>query len=128
MATAPLSLHRAIVESCDVYFYNVGKLLGVDKIAEYAKLFGLGEASGIDLPNEKNGIVPTKEWKLARMKEPWQMGETISISIGQGLDLVTPLQLANAYSAFANGGTVWRPHLNKTYRINDGRCIKNFCR
>jgi penicillin-binding protein 2 len=115
-----ISLHRAIVESCDVYFYNVGKLLGVDKIAKYAKLFGLGDASGIDLPNEKNGIVPTQQWKLARMKEPWQPGETISIAIGQGYNLVTPLQLANAYSAFANGGTVWRPHLVKRIELTDG--------
>jgi penicillin-binding protein 2 len=121
-----VSLHRAIVESCDVYFYNVGKLLGVDKIAKYAKLFGLGEASGIDLPNEKNGIVPTEQWKLARMKEPWQPGETISIAIGQGYDLVTPLQLVNAYSAFANGGTVWRPRLIKRIESIDGKTYKEF--
>ena len=121
-----ISLHRAIVESCDVYFYNVGKLLGVDKIAKYAKLFGLGEASGIDLPNEKNGIVPTEQWKLTRMKEPWQPGETISIAIGQGYDLLTPLQLANAYSSFANGGTVWRPHLIKRIESIDGKTHKEF--
>jgi len=121
-----VSLHRAIVESCDVYFYNVGKLLGVDKIAKYAKLFGLGEASGIDLPNEKNGIVPTEQWKLARMKEPWQPGETISIAIGQGYNLVTPLQLANAYSTFANGGTVWRPRLIKRIESIDGKTHKEF--
>jgi penicillin-binding protein 2 len=121
-----ISLHRAIVESCDVYFYNVGKLLGVDKIAKYAKLFGLGEASGIDLPNEKNGIVPTEQWKFARTKEPWQPGETISIAIGQGYDLVTPLQLVNAYSAFANGGTVWRPHLIKRIESIDNKTYKEF--
>ena len=121
-----VSLHRAIVESCDVYFYNVGKLLGVDKIAKYAKLFGLGEASGIDLPNEKNGLIPTKDWKLTWMKEPWQPGETISIAIGQGFNLVTPLQLASAYSAFANGGTLWRPHLIKRIESTDGRIYKEF--
>jgi penicillin-binding protein 2 len=121
-----VSLHRAIVESCDVYFYNVGKLLGVDKIAKYAKLFGLGEASGIDLPNEKNGIVPTQQWKLARMKERWQPGETISIAIGQSYNLVTPLQLANAYSSFANGGTVWRPHLIKRIESIDSKTYKEF--
>ena len=121
-----ISLHRAIVESCDVYFYNVGKLLGADKIAKYAKLFGLGDASGIDLPNEKNGIVPTEQWKLARMKEPWQPGETISIAIGQGYDLVTPLQLVNAYSALANGGTVWRPRLIKRIESIDGKTYKEF--
>ena len=121
-----ISLHRAIVESCDVYFYNVGKLLGVDKIAKYAKLFGLGDASGIDLPNEKNGIVPTQQWKLARMKEPWQPGETISIAIGQGYNLVTPLQLANAYAALANGGTLWRPHLIQRIELTDGSLYKEF--
>ncbi len=121
-----ISLHRAIVESCDVYFYNVGKLLGPDKIAKYAKLFGLGDASGIDLPNEKNGIVPTEQWKLARVQEPWQPGETISIAIGQGYDLVTPLQLVNAYSSFANGGTVWQPRLIKRIESIDGKTYKEF--
>jgi penicillin-binding protein 2 len=121
-----ISLHQAIVESCDVYFYNVGKMLGVDKIAEYAKLFGLGAATGIDLPNEKNGLIPTEDWKLTWMKEPWQPGETISISIGQGFDLVTPLQLASAYSAFANGGTLWRPHLIKRIESTDGKIYKEF--
>jgi penicillin-binding protein 2 len=121
-----VSLHRAIVESCDVYFYNVGKLLGVDKIAKYAKLFGLGDVTGIDLPNEKSGLIPTKQWKLTRMKEPWQPGETISISIGQGFDLVTPLQLVSAYSSFANGGTRWMPRLVKSIETTDGMLYKEF--
>ncbi|OPY88373.1 MAG: Stage V sporulation protein D [Smithella sp. PtaU1.Bin162] len=121
-----ISLHRALVESCDVYFYNVGRLLGVDKIAHYAKLFGLGETTGIDLPNEKGGLIPTKRWKLARMKEPWQSGETISISIGQGFNLVTPLQLVCAYSAFANGGTVWKPRLVNRIESTDGSLYKEF--
>ncbi len=121
-----ISLHRAIVESCDVYFYNVGKLLGVDKIAHYARLLGLGNATGIDLPNEKSGLIPTKQWKLAKMKEPWQMGETISISIGQGFDLVTPLQLAYAYSTVANGGNLWQPHIVKSIETTDGRLYKEF--
>jgi penicillin-binding protein 2 len=121
-----ISLHRAIVESCDVYFYNLGRLLGVDKIAHYARLLGLGNVTGIDLPNEKNGLIPTKQWKLARLKEPWQMGETISISIGQGFDSVTPLQLAAAYSTFANGGTLWRPRIVKSIETTDGRLYKEF--
>jgi len=121
-----VDLHRAIVESCDVYFYTVGKMLGVDKIAKYAKLFGLGEVTGIDLHHEKSGLVPTKEWKFARTKEPWLAGETISISIGQGFDLVTPLQLVNAYSAFANGGTLWRPYLIKRIELTDGSLYKEF--
>lgn len=121
-----VSLHRALVESCDVYFYNVGKMLGVDKIAHYARLFGLGVVTGIDLPNEKSGLVPTKKWKLARIKEPWQSGETISLSIGQGFNLLTPLQLAFAYSAFANGGTLWKPQLVKSIETTDGRLYKEF--
>lgn len=121
-----VDLHKAIVESCDVYFYTVGKMLGVDKIAEYAKRFGLGDLAGIDLPNEKKGLVPTKDWKLKKKKEAWQMGETISISIGQGFNLVTPLQLANAFGAFANGGTVWRPYLVKYIESTDGKIYKEF--
>lgn len=121
-----VDLHKAMVESCDVYFYTIGKMLGVDKIAAYARRFGLGELAEIDLPNEKKGLVPTKEWKLKRKKEAWQMGETISISIGQGYNLVTTLQLANAFAAFANGGTLWRPHLVKQIQTNDGKIYKEF--
>jgi len=121
-----VDLHKAIVESCDVYFYTVGKMLGVDTIAKYARLFGLGEAAGIDLPGEKSGLVPTKDWKLKRKKSAWQIGETISISIGQGFDLVTPLQLANAFSAFANGGTLWKPYLVKYIESTDGKIYKEF--
>jgi len=121
-----VNLHQAIVGSCDVYFYTVGKMLGVDKIAQYAKRFGLGELAGIDLPNEKKGLVPTKEWKLKRKKEVWQTGETISISIGQGFNLITTLQLANAFSAFANGGTLWRPYLVQKIESDDKKIYKNF--
>jgi len=121
-----VDLHKAIVESCDVYFYTVGKMLGVDKIAQYAKRFGLGEASGIDLPNEKSGLVPTKDWKLKRKKVAWQPGETISTSIGQGFNLTTPLQLANAFGAFANGGTLWRPRLVKYIESTDGKIYREF--
>jgi len=121
-----VSLHRAIVESCDVYFYNVGKLVGVDKIAEYARAFGLGDATGIDLPREKSGLIPTKEWKLSRFKEAWQPGETLSISIGQGFDLVTPIQLVNAYASLANGGTVYKPRVVKRIETADGRILNTF--
>ena len=121
-----VNLRQAIVGSCDVYFYTVGKMLGVDKIAEYAKRFGLGEIASIDLPNEKKGLVPTKEWKLKKKKEGWQIGETISISIGQGYNLVTTLQLADAFGAFANGGTLWRPYLVKKIESDDGKVHKEF--
>ncbi|MGV8081851.1 MAG: penicillin-binding protein 2 [Syntrophales bacterium] len=121
-----ISLHRAIVESCDVYFYNAGKLLGVDKIAQYARAFGFGEITGIDLPREKGGIIPTREWKIRRFKKPWQQGETISISIGQGFNTVTPLQLASAYAALANGGTLWRPHVIRQIESIDGKVVQAF--
>ncbi len=121
-----VDLHKAIVGSCDVYFYTVGKMLGVDKIGEYAKRFGFGDLSRIDLPNEKKGLIPTREWKLRRKKEVWQMGETISISIGQGYNLVTTLQLANAFGTFANGGTLWRPYLVKKIESTDGKIYKEF--
>ena len=121
-----VNLHRAIVESCDVYFYNLGKLLGVDRIAAYARAFGLGAPLGIDLPREKGGLIPTKQWKLSRLRESWQMGETISLAIGQGFNLVTPIQLANAYAALANGGTLYRPRLVKQLESLDGHVVKVF--
>jgi penicillin-binding protein 2 len=108
-----VELHKAIVQSCDVYFYQVGQRLGVDRLAHYARLFGLGELTGISLAHEKKGLIPTSAWKLNRFKIPWQAGETLSISIGQGYNLVTPLQMAVLTAAVANGGTVYRPQLVK---------------
>ena len=119
-----VNLHRAIVESCDVYFYNLGKRLGVDRIAAYARAFGLGAPLGIDLPREKGGLIPTKQWKLSRFRQAWQAGETISIAIGQGFNLVTPLQLANVYAVLANGGSLYRPRLLKQLESSDGRIVK----
>jgi penicillin-binding protein 2 len=119
-----VNLHRGIVESCDVYFYNLGAKLGVDKIAAYARAFGLGSPLGIDLTRERSGLIPTRQWKLDRYGEPWQMGETISLSIGQGFNLVTPLQLVNAYATLANGGTLYRPRLVKQLESSDGLVIK----
>ena len=121
-----VSLHRAIVESCDVYFYNVGKLLGVDTLAEYAYQFGLGEKTGVTLLGEKAGLIPTKEWKLARFGVPWQPGETISIAIGQGFNNLTPLQLLNAYCAAANRGRIYTPRIIKRVETEDGQIIQEF--
>lgn len=119
-------LHRAVVESCDVFFYNLGKLLDVDRLAWYAKQFGLGSTTGIDLPREKPGLIPTKAWKQARLKQNWRMGDSIPVSIGQGYNLVTPLQLAVAYSALANGGVVWRPRIIDRIESLEGKVIKTF--
>jgi len=102
-------LYKALVQSCDVYFYNVGLKLGVDRISKYAFSFGLGKKTGIDLPGEKPGRVPTRKWKYRRFREPWQKGETLNYSIGQGFLLVTPLQLSRMIAAVANGGILYRP-------------------
>jgi penicillin-binding protein 2 len=95
---------KAIAESCDVFFYQVGAKLGVDRIAWYAKAFGLGKMSGIDLDHEAKGLIPTATWKKQRTGISWQRGETLSIAIGQGYNLTTPLQMLVLTSAVANGG------------------------
>jgi penicillin-binding protein 2 len=106
-----VDLHRAIVVSCDVYFYTLGKLLGIDKIAFFAKNLGLGSRTGIDLPSEDPGLIPSPEWAQAVFKRPWWSGETISVAIGQGAVAVTPIQLAYALGGIAQGGVFHRPHL-----------------
>ena len=121
-----VELHKAIVQSCDVYFYQVGQRVGVDRLARYARLFGLGELTGISLPHEKKGLIPSSAWKLNRYKIPWQPGETLSISIGQGYDLVTPLQMSVLTAAVANGGTVYRPQLVKRLVSPQGVVLREF--
>lgn len=106
-----VNLHKALVESCDVYFYQAGLAVGIDRLAAYAHSFGLGSPTGIGLEHEKAGLVPSREWKLETKGEPWQPGETLGISIGQGFNLVTPIQVVAMVSAVANGGTLLRPHL-----------------
>jgi penicillin-binding protein 2 len=104
-----VNLHRALVESCDVFFYTLGQELGVDRLAYYARALGLGRYTRIDLGTEEAGLIPTAAWKKRRFGEAWIEGETLSVAIGQGFNLVTPLQLALAYAAIANGGTRYRP-------------------
>jgi penicillin-binding protein 2 len=106
-----VDLHRALVESCDVFFYQTGLELGIDRLAFFARGFSLGRRTGLRIPHEQSGLVPTSAWKERRFAEPWMRGETVSASIGQGFDLVTPLQLAVAYAAIANGGKLVRPRL-----------------
>ncbi|MBI1787056.1 MAG: penicillin-binding protein 2 [Acidobacteria bacterium] len=108
-----VSLHRGIMQSCDVYFYNVGNKMGIDKIAFYAETVGFGQKTGIDLPHEKEGLVPSAQWKAKRYRDKWYPGETISVSIGQGALIVTPLQLAHAIGGLAVGGKWHRPRLVK---------------
>ncbi|MCJ7833087.1 MAG: penicillin-binding protein 2, partial [Deltaproteobacteria bacterium] len=121
-----VNLHKAIVQSCDVYFYNVGNRVGVDRLAHYAQLFGLGQSTGIALYQEKGGLIPTSVWKLKRYKIPWQPGETLSLAIGQGYNLTTPLQMAVVTAAIANGGRVFRPFLVKRLVSPQGNVIKEF--
>lgn len=109
-----VNLRRALAESCDVFFYTVGLRLGPDRLADYARRFGLGRPTGIDLPHERGGLIPTTEWKLKNRKAAWQAGETLSIAIGQGYDSVTPLQAAVMVATVANGGQPVHPHLVAT--------------
>ena len=106
-----LDLRRAIEGSCNVYFYTIGNMVGVDKIHKWATAFGLGVKSGIDLPNEITGIVPSTEWKRRTTGEKWYAGETTSVAIGQGQVSVTPMSMAVYMAALANGGTRVTPHL-----------------
>jgi penicillin-binding protein 2 len=106
-----MDLEHGIEQSCNVFFYTLGNLVGIDRIHKWATLLGLGEKSGIDLPNEVQGIVPSPEWKKATTGEKWYAGETISVSIGQGQVSVTPVSMAVYASTVANGGTRYVPHL-----------------
>ncbi|MDD5542971.1 MAG: penicillin-binding protein 2 [Acidobacteriia bacterium] len=114
-----VGLHQAIVNSCNIFFYNVGKLLGIDRISYYAHKMGLGEKTGIDLPNEDPGLIPSPEWKLKTKYQPWYLGETISVAIGQGPVGVTPLQLVRTVSGIALGGVFHTPRV-VTLNQNEG--------
>jgi penicillin-binding protein 2 len=116
-----VDVHRALVQSCNVFYYLLGKKVGIDAITKYAKMFGIGELSGIDIPGESRGNPPSMEWKQRIHKEPWYPGDTISVSIGQGLLAVTPVQMATMISAVANGGTLVRPHLAKDAKSQSGK-------
>ena len=106
-----VDLRHAIEQSCNVYFYTVGNMVGIDRLHKWATLLGLGVKSGIDLPNEVAGIMPSTEWKRQRTGEKWYAGETISVSIGQGQVSVTPISMAVMMATLANGGTRVTPHL-----------------
>ena len=121
-----MNLHDALVQSCDVYFYKLGHRLGINNLAKYATKLGLGELTGIVLKGEKSGLVPSKQWKKKFKNEPWYPGETISASIGQGYNLVTPLQSARMISTIASGGLLVRPYLVKRIEDYDGRLIQEF--
>lgn len=108
-----VDIHRAIIHSCDVFFYNVGQRLGIDRISKYAKMLGLGSRTGIDLPSEETGLVPSEEWVERVYHRKWYPGETISVSIGQGAVTATPIQLAYMIGGIASGGDFKQPHFIK---------------
>ncbi|MDH4086315.1 MAG: penicillin-binding protein 2 [Nitrospira sp.] len=106
-----VDLHNALVHSCDVYFYTIGQRMGIDVMAEFGKDFGLGKATGVELPSERSGIMPSTAWKQKAKHEQWLPGETISAAIGQGYVTVTPLQMASLVGTVANNGVIYRPRL-----------------
>ena len=121
-----MNLHDALVQSCDVYFYTLGHRLGIDNLAKYAKKLGFGSHTGIGLSGEKSGLIPSTAWKKKVKNEVWYPGETISASIGQGYNLITPLQNASMISAIANGGFLPAPYLVKKIEDSEGKLIKEF--
>ncbi|NLT22489.1 MAG: penicillin-binding protein 2 [Syntrophorhabdus sp.] len=121
-----VSVHRAIVESCDVFFYNVGLRLGVDRIHEFGTIVGLGRVTGIDLPNEQKGLLPSTEWKRKRYNQPWYEGETVSVAIGQGAVWLTPVQLAQLSSFVANDGKNFKPQIVNRIVSTEGKTVRTF--
>ncbi len=118
-----VNIVKALAQSCDVYFYQVGQLLGVDRLAWYAKAGGLGSRTGINLGKEGRGLIPTAAWKKKRTGVAWQRGETLSVAIGQGFNLATPLQMVDLTSAIANGGTRYKPIILESITTADGRVV-----
>lgn len=118
------NLLKSLRESCDVYYYQLGEKLGVDKIAATAHAFKLGTPLGVELLNERSGLIPTAEWKQKRFGKRWYHGETLPVSIGQGAVLMTPIQLVSMMSTVANEGTIYRPHLVKKIVDADGKTLK----
>lgn len=119
-----VSALRGMGQSCDVFFYQLGLLVGVDGLAKYAKMFGLDAPTGIEIPFEKSGLIPTSEWKKKRFNQDWIESETLSISIGQSYDLVTPLQNAVVASMVANDGYTVKPHLGKALLDTEGNLVR----
>ena len=119
----PVNLHEALVQSCDVFFYQIAQRLGIDVIAQYAREFGLGMPTGIDLENEKAGTIPDSAWKRKRFKQPWYAGETLSAGIGQGYVTATPLQMANAIATAAVGKR-YRPHFVRQVETPEGEVVR----
>jgi len=114
-------LHKAIVDSCDVFFYTIGQRMGIERIHQYATGLGLGRRTGVDLPSEESGLIPSEEWVQRVFHHKWYAGETISVAIGQGSVTVTPLQMVRMIAGVANGGDLVQPHLLKSFAAKADR-------
>ena len=121
-----VNLKQALVQSCDVFFYHLGMALGVDRIAHYARKFALGRKLDLNLNVERRGLIPTRAWKRLRHGQKWQPGENTGIAIGQGYNLLTPLQMVSLYAAIANGGTVWQPWLVRRVVDHYGKPLAHY--
>lgn len=121
-----VSIKQAIEQSCNVFFYRAGVDLGINELARYAKSFGFGERTGIEILNEEPGLIPTREWKEERYNQPWYPAETMDAAIGQGFVTVTPLQLASMVATVANGGTVYKPMLVKKITKANGDLVHEY--
>jgi penicillin-binding protein 2 len=115
-----VDLAKGVYQSCDVFFYTLAEKLGIERIAKYATMLGLGQKTGIDLPQEASGVMPSEEWKVRNFKQKWFAGETISVGIGQGAVAVTPIQMARAFAAIASGGHLVRPHVTNPTDLPPG--------
>lgn len=118
-----VTLSQAIEQSCNVFFYQVGLMLGVDTIRDYARMFGFGEPTGLELESEKSGLLPSRAWKERVVGEQWYDGETLPVAIGQGFVNVTPIQLSNYVNVIANGGLWVRPTLIRRITTPEGRVL-----
>jgi len=121
-----MDLEQAIIDSCNIFFYQLGLKIGMDKIIQYSRLFELGEITGIDLVSEKNGLLPTRDWKLKTKGEAWYPGDTANLSIGHGFILVTPVQMLRVIAAVANGGSLIDPYLVKEIVDSQGKVVDSF--
>ena len=122
----PCDLLCGFGHSSDTYFFQLAGMLGIDRLAKWANEYGFGAPTGIDLPGEASGIVPSNQWKLDTLGQPIFGGETYQAGIGQGYDVVTPIQLINAYAAMANGGRLYRPQLVREVVGPDGSVVRPF--
>jgi len=120
-----VSFYKAIEQSCDVYFYKVSLKMTVELLYKYSVMFGLGQKTGIDLPGEKTGLVPTREWKRRISRTPWFPGNTVMMAIGQGYITSTPIQILNIMAAMANGGYAMQPRLLKAVTMDNRRVFMN---